>query len=273
MMTGTRWQAAAAWSVGFFVVSVCALAQQEEAASPHQVRTAKFTTTDVEESSTFYQQMFEMTEFDRYISEGRLVEPFLGYAEDARLGLLGYTEQETIEKSPIPVAVIFTPDFDDVTGRLEAAQHPLSLLSGPETGGVRIAITRDPSGNALEIVEREGTPAVGGSRLVVDDRQKAEDFFVRIFGVAAGRRIETDTFDEVFMNVGGAMFVVLFEPKGATPLPKSKHPVVAIYSTDFDAVLERVVAEGLGHQQYGDFMFLANDPSGNVVEVVRQRAE
>ncbi len=75
------------------------------------------------------------------------------------------------------------------------------------------------------------------------------------------------------MDVGGELFVALFEPKGAAPLPKSEHPVVAIYSAEFDAVLERVKAGGLGQREFGKGMFLANDPSGNVVEIVRMRTQ
>ncbi len=106
--------------------------------------------------------------------------------------------------------------------------------------------------------------------MIVDDLPTAEEFFVRIFGAEPGQRIETDTFDEVFMDVGEGMFVALFEPKGAGPQPKSDHPVVAIYSTEYDAVLERVKAGGLRVRERGDRVLFADDPSGNVVEVVRQ---
>ena len=243
---------------------------------PHTVRTAKFTVAEVEASAAFYEDMFGMTEFNRFVAEGRLIEPFLGYQEDARLGLLGFIEHEAIEKSPYPVAVVYSGAFDEVTKGLEAAGHPLTRLEGPETGGIRIAITRDPSGNAIEIIDRAGASAVGGSRLIVESRQEAEDFFVRLFGgkgVAPGQRFQTEAFDEVIMDFGGDMFVALFEPKGIAPLPKSEHPVVAIYTTEFDAILERVVTDGLTHRKFSEGMFLVNDPSGNVVEIVRQRAE
>ena len=193
-------------------------------------------------------------------------------AEAASIGLLAYTKKETVEKSPHPVSVIFTPDLDAVAQRFEAAQYPIRLVSGEVTGGVRIGIVRDPSGNAIEMVEREGAPAVGGARLIVHDRQASEEFFVGIFGVQPGQRIQTDTFDEVFMDFGEGMFVALFEPKGDPSLAKSQHPVVAIYSTEFDAVLERVKAGGLGVEERSRGMFLAKEPSGNVVEVVRQVA-
>lgn len=67
------------------------------------------------------------------------------------------------------------------------------------------------------------------------------------------------------------MFVALFEPKDKEQaiFPRSEQPVVAIYSADFDAVQERIKAEGLRIREFGAGMFLADDPSGNVVEVVR----
>ena len=55
-----------------------------------------------------------------------------------------------------------------------------------------------------------------------------------------------------------------------SPLAKSWYPVVAIYSSDYDGVLERIKKLGLGVRARGDRVLFANDPSGNVVEVVRQ---
>ena len=264
----------AGYALLLFAVAALALpvgaAAQTDTVSPHTVTTTKFTIDDVNISKTFYEDLVGMPELRRFVSEGRLVEPFMGWTEDGRMGLLAYTEKEAVEKSPYPVSVVFLPDLDEVAARFEAAGQPFQLLSGEATGGVRLAIIRDPSGNAIELVEREGPPAVGGARLIVSDRAQAEEFFVRIFGAEPGQRIETDTFDEVFMNVGDGMFVALFEPKGVAPLAKSENPVVAIYSTEFDVVLERVKAGGLRVRERSAGMFLADDPSGNVVEVVRQ---
>ena len=270
-------QAVLAFMLTALSVSADAAGQQaptsEPAPSPHAVRTTKFTVGDVDKNTAFYEDLVGMTEMNRFVAEGRLVEPFMGFGDAGRrVGLLAYTQQETIEKSPYPVAVLYMADFDELITRFENAQYPLVLLSGSDTGGVRIAIARDPSGNAIEIVERTGAPAVGGSRLIVDDRQKAEEFFVRIFGVTPGQRFETEAFDEVIMEFGNGMFVALFEPKGIPPLPKSDHPVVAIYTTKFDAVIQRVMAEGFGHREFRPGVFFVNDPSGNVVEIVRQRA-
>ncbi len=270
-------QAVLAFTLTALSVPADAAGQQppvsEPAPPPHAVRTAKFTVDDVDTNTAFYEGMLGMTEMNRYVDDGRLVEPFMGFGDAGRrVGLLAYNQQETIEKSPYPVVVLYTADFDALAARFENAQYPLVLLSGSDTGGVRIAIARDPSGNAIEIVERAGAPSVGGSRLIVDDRQQAEDFFVRIFGATPDQRFATDAFDEVIMEFGEGMFVALFEPKGVAPLPKSEHPVVALYTTEFDAVVERVMAAGFGHGELRPGVFFFNDPSGNVVEIVRQRA-
>ena len=249
----------------------------ESAESPHVVRTTKFTINDVDKNTAFYEEMLGMTEMNRFAPGGgeSFVEPFMGFGDaDRRVGLLWFKEQETVEKSPYPVTVVSVADFDGLVSRFEKAQYPLTLLPTSDTGGIRIAIASDPSGNAIELIDGNGTSAVSGSRLIVDDRQKEEEFFVRIFGetgVAPGQRFQTEAFDEVLMDFGGELFVALFEPKGIAPLPKSEQPVVAVYSTEFDAVLERVKAEGLGLREFGTGMFLATAPSGNVVEVVRQR--
>ncbi len=254
-------------AVAALAVPTAAAAQ---APSPHQVRTTKFTITDVDDSKAFYEDLVGMTELDRFVAEGSLVEPFMGFGEGSgRMGLLHFVEQETIEKSPLPVSVLMVPDLDPVLARFAAADHAIQEYSGDATGGVRIAITRDPSGNGIEIVEQDGPPRVAGARLIVDDRTATEEFFVKIFGVEPGQRIQTDAFDEVFLDFDGGMFVALYEPKDQERLPKSEQPVVAIYTSDFDAVLERVKAGGLGVQQFGAGMFLAKDPSGNMVEVVR----
>ena len=260
------------WLSCALVLAVSSAATAQNATSPHNVTTTKFTIDDVSISKTFYEDLVGMPELRRFVAEGRLVEPFMGWTENGRMGLLAYTEKETVEKSPYPVSVVFLPDLDDVAARFQAAGQPFELHSGEATGGVRLAIVRDPSGNAIELVEREGPPAVGGARLIVRDRAEAEEFFVRIFGATPEQRIQTDTFDEVFMNVGQGMFVALFEPTGVASLPKSENPVVAIYSTEFDAVLERVKAGGLRVRERSAGMFFADDPSGNVVEVVRQSA-
>ena len=243
-------------------------------AQPHELRTTKFTVSDVDAAVAFYQDLVGMEEVGRYEVPGSLTEPFMGFGDGImRVGLLGFAEIEDIEKTPHPVSVVLIPDIDAVAARMESANHSLDIMSvdGGDGNPVRIGITTDPSGNTIELVEVDGPPKVAGARLIVEDRAAAEEFFVRVFDVTPGRRIVTESFDEVFFDFGDGKFVALYEPKGEAPLPKSENPVVAIYSSAFDVVLERVKAGGLGLTEYGSGMFLANDPSGNVVEVVRRQ--
>ncbi|MDG2249243.1 MAG: VOC family protein [Gammaproteobacteria bacterium] len=236
----------------------------------HTVTTTKFTVEDAEVSKAFYEDLLGIPELRRYVDEGRLVEPFMGWVEDGRIGLLDYSEKETLKKSSAPVSAISVPDLEELAARFESAgqQFPIYDIGG----GTRLSIVNDPSGNAIEIVEVEGPPAVMGARLIVEDRAAAEEWFLEVFDVEPDNRIVTDNFDEVFLKMGGGLFFALYEPKDEPPLPKSNYPVVAIYSTDYDGVLERIKALGLYVRERGDGLLFARDPSGNVVEVVRQTA-
>ena len=239
--------------------------------SPHAVRTTKFTISDVDESKVFYEELIGLSEVGRFEDVGRIVEPFMGFGDGgARIGLLRYDEQESLPKSTVPVSVLSLPDLDPVLQRFKAAAYPIQEYSGDVTGGIRIAIAHDPAGNGIELVEVPGVPRVIGARLVVDNLEESEDFFERVFNVVPGRRIRTATFDEVFIEFGDGPFVALYEVMNEEPLAKSWYPVVAIYSSDYDGVLERLKKGGLGVRERGDRVLFANDPSGNVVEVVRQ---
>lgn len=263
-----------------FLLTVCisaiaALSMQTillaQETSPHAVRTTKFTISDVDESKVFYEELIGLSEVGRFEDVGRIVEPFMGFGDGgARIGLLRYDEQESLPKSTVPVSVLSLPDLDPVLQRFKAAAYPIQEYSGDVTGGIRIAIAHDPAGNGIELVEVPGVPRVIGARLVVDNLEESEDFFERVFNVVPGRRIRTAAFDEVFIEFGDGPFVALYEVMNEEPLAKSWYPVVAIYSSDYDGVLERLKKGGLGVRERGDRVLFANDPSGNVVEVVRQ---
>ena len=235
----------------------------------HTVTTTKFTVEDAEVSKAFYEDFLGIPELRRYVEEGRLVEPFMGWSEDGRIGLLDFAEKETLQKSLAPVSAISVPDLEEVAARFESAGKQFPRYN---VDGVRLAIVNDPSGNAIEIVEVEGPPAVTGARLIVEELAAAEEWFLEVFDVEPDNRIVTDNFDEVFLKMGAGLFLALYEPKYEAPLPKSNYPVVAIYSTDYDGVLERVKARGLPVRERGNAVLFASDPSGNVVEVVRQTA-
>ena len=255
-------------AIGALSMHTILLAQET---SPHAVRTTKFTISDVDESKVFYEELIGLSEVGRFEDVGRIVEPFMGFGDGgARIGLLRYDEQESLPKSTVPVSVLSLPDLDPVLQRFKAAAYPIQEYSGDVTGGIRIAIAHDPAGNGIELVEVPGVPRVIGARLVVDNLEESEDFFERVFNVLPGRRIRTAAFDEVFLEFGDGPFVALYEVMNEEPLAKSWYPVVAIYSSDYDGVLERLKKGGLGVRERGDRVLFANDPSGNVVEVVRQ---
>ena len=265
--------------VSLVVVTMSQIGHAQQS-DPHTVRTTKFTIKDVEESTLFYEDLIGMTEIDRFEADSGLVEPFMAFSDDGkRIGLLRFDEYENIQKSKHPVSVVVVPSLDNIIRRFNEANYPITTYTGAvsagfgasEGGGVNTAIVHDPSGNGVELIETGGRASVAGARLIVSDRKEAEDFFVRIFDVTPGERIQTGDYDEVVLDFGEGMFVVLFEPKDEPPLPKREHPTVAIYSTEADEVLERMKAEGLEIQEFGGFIFLAKDPSGNVIEIVRQR--
>ncbi len=259
------------------IMPVSAYAQQSH---PHTVRTTKFTIENVDESTSFYEDLIGMIEIDRFEADGSLIEPFMAFGDDGkRIGLLAFNEHESLKKSSHPVSIVVVPSLDNIVRRFNDANYPITTYTGAvsagfgasEAGGVNTAIVHDPSGNGIELIETGGRATVAGARLIVSDRKMAEDFFVRIFDVTPGERIQTGTYDEVVLDFGEGMFIALFEPKDEPPLPKSEHPTVAIYSTKADEVLERLKAEDVEVQEFGGFMFLAKDPSGNVIEIVRQR--
>jgi catechol 2,3-dioxygenase-like lactoylglutathione lyase family enzyme len=266
------WTALPIISIG--IAATAAWSQEKKMnASPHSIGSAKLIVSDLKKTQAFYEQMFGMKEVAHYNSP-TYDEPIMGFSSGARLALFTPTNAPELKKSQFPVALIYTPEFDAVVKRIEDAKYPIDKLPSAQSSSFRIAIARDPSGNAIEIFARDGKPyEVGGSKLIVDDRQKAEDFFVRILGAKAGQRYQTPTYDEVIMNVGDGAFLALFQPKNEAPLPKSPSPVVAIYTSEFDAVLKRVTEAGLGYRevkstQLNAHIIVAKDPAGNSVEII-----
>ena len=107
----------------------------QPASGPHEVRTAKFTIDDVDATKAFYEDLVGMTEVGRFVAEGRLVEPFMGFGDGGRIGLLAYSRKETIEKSPYPVAVVYAADLDEVARRYERARPRLAAPGSSSTTG------------------------------------------------------------------------------------------------------------------------------------------
>ena len=267
-----RWQSALLALLGLSSCLVTYPVDSSEEPVPfiHRVSTTKFTIVDVGGTLPFYSTLLGMQELSRFEAPGFLDEPFMGYAQGGRIGLLAFTEYENIEKTPQAVSIVQVTNLEEIVGRFEAASRPIRLFS---RAGVRLAHVTDPSGNTIELLAGEGPPRVVGARLIVDDMLSTRAFFQRVFAIGPGTVAESDAFREVILNVGEGLFVALYEPRPAAHFPRSEQPVVAIYTTDFDGVHARVEAEGLGYRMFGEHMFLADDPSGNVVEVIRQRTE
>ena len=159
-----------ALTIAALAVSTDAIGQSSADApsSPHEVRTAKFTVDDVDKARAFYEEMFDLTEINRFVVEGRLVEPLLGYEgkETSRIGLLGFTEHENLEKSPIPVVALYSGNFDEVIKRLEDAKHPVTLLPGAETPvgfGSRSPATRPATASKSSTARDHPRTAARGS--------------------------------------------------------------------------------------------------------------
>ena len=255
------------------LVNVAAQENAQRPSSPHTIGAAKLIIGDVKKNQEFYESMFGMKEVAHYSADGVYDEPIMGFGEGARLALFSPKAEAPLKKSQYPVALIYAPDFDALVKKIEDSKHPITRLPAAQSGTFRIAIARDPSGNAIEILARPGKMAVGGSKLIVDNRQKAEDFFVKVFNVKPGQRFKTAAYDEVLMNFGEGPFLALFEPKSEAPLPKSRFPVVAIYTSEFDAVLKRVEEVGLGYREVktsrpGQRIIIAKDPAGNGIEII-----
>jgi catechol 2,3-dioxygenase-like lactoylglutathione lyase family enzyme len=254
---------------------VACAAHSADAPMPlNKVGAAKLIIGDVRENQSYFEQMFGMKQIDHY-SDAAYEEPIMGFEGGAHLALFSPKQEPALKKSAYPVALLYVPDLDALVKRMQDAKHPVRMLDAAQTGTLKIAIARDPSGNALELVARAGKWAVGGSKLIVSDRQKAEEFYTKIFNATPGQRFKTPVYDEVLMTFGEGPFLALFQPLAEAALPKSKYPVVAIYSSEFEAVVQRLTDFGLGYRELptgrsGMRIVVATDPAGNAVEIIRR---
>lgn len=244
--------------------------------SPHTIGVAKLIVGDLQKTQTFYESMFGMKEIGHYAAAGVYDEPIMGFESGARLALFKPLAEAAVKKPQAPQVLIYTPDFEALVKRIEAAKYPIRRLPTTQSANFKIAIVRDPSDNAVEILAREDQPiAVGGSKLIVDDRQKAEDFFTKVFDVKPIQRYQTPGYDEVLLGFGDGPWLALFQPKTEPPLPKSQFPLVAIYTSEFDTVLARIKELGLGYRDVktsspNSRIVIAKDPAGNAIEIIRR---
>lgn len=239
----------------------------------NKIGAVKLIIGDVRENQFYFEQFFGMKQIDLY-SDAAYDEPIMGFDDGAHLALFSPKQEPPLKKSAFPVALFYTPDLDSLVKRLQDAKQPVRMLDAAQTGTLKIAIARDPSGNAIELVARAGKWAVGGSKLIVSDRQKAEAFYTKVFNATPGQRYKTPVYDEVLMKLGEGPFLALFQPLAEPALAKSKYPVVAIYSLEFEAVVRRLADLGVGYRDVptsrpGQRIVVTTDPAGNAVEIIR----
>lgn len=227
----------------------------EPAGSPsHSLVAAKVIVADMKQALDFYQQNFGLKELDREHVEGQYDEVMLGFGSGVRLTLVSSPKEPSLQKSRYPVVLIYTPDFETIVKRLEDAKQPVRRLPKSQSGPYNIAIARDPSGNAVEILARQQPPAIGAAKLIVANRKEAEEFYVRVLNGKPLQYFNTPTYDEVLLGFKDGM-LALFQPKDEAPLPKSQFAVVTFRTRDIDVTKDEYVTGS------------SNDPSGNVVEI------
>jgi catechol 2,3-dioxygenase-like lactoylglutathione lyase family enzyme len=239
-----------------------------------KIGAVKLIIDDVKENQYYFEQMFGMKEIDHY-RDAAFDEPIMGFDDGAHLALFSPKQEPALQKSAYPVALFYTPDLDALVKRMQDAKYSVRMLDAVQTGTLKIAIARDPSGNAIELVERAGKWAVGGSKLIVSDRQKAEAFYTKVFNATPGQRYKTAAYDEVLMKLGDGPFLALFQPLAEPALAKSKYPVVAIYSAEFETVVRRLADLGVAYRDVptsrpGQRIIVTTDPAGNAVEIIRR---
>lgn len=260
-------------------LTVISFAQADDSkpAAVATVGLAKLIVDDLATTQKFYEDLFGMKEVTRYDYDmDTFEETIMAFGSGTRLALFapnGKVEMP-LAKSQYPIVLIYTPEFAKVVERIKAADISHRILQTGE-GGAKIVIAQDPSGNAVEVYGREGPYAVGGSKLIVNDRPKAEAFYKKIFNAQSGAVFQAENvYDEVIMDfVEGGTWLALFQPLAEMPLVKSRFPVTAFYTSDFDNVLKRLDEEGFGYQKLvtqtaGLRIAIAKDPAGNAIEII-----
>ncbi len=248
----------------------------EEQPQPHRIGLAKLIVDDLAKTQEFYETFFGMKELTRYNYAPHIFEEtIMGYnAKDAKLALFAPNDniEKPLAKSQFPVVLIYSPELDTVVERLEAAGHTVRRLGA---GSFQVGITKDPSGNTVEIFSRpSGKYEVGGSKHIVDDKAKAQAFYEAVFNAKPGQTYAApNVYDEVLMQVGEGPFLALFQPLQEQPLTKSRFPVTAFYTYEFDTVLSQIEEQGLGYEKVDtqglpNRIIIAKDPAGNAIEII-----
>ena len=205
-------------------------------------------------------------------------ETILSFGSGTTLALLAPNDniEKPLPKSQFPVVLIYTPEFEAVLKRLETMEIAHTIVP-TGAAGPKVAIARDPSNNAVEIYGIDGQYAVGGSKLIVDDRKKAEAFYQRVFNARSGQLFAAaNVYDEVLMDfTEGGTWLALFQPLAEGPLEKSVFPSTTFFTGHMDEVKKRLDEEGYAYYEVetpNDSLniIIAKDPAGNAIEIIAQ---
>jgi catechol 2,3-dioxygenase-like lactoylglutathione lyase family enzyme len=117
---------------------------------------------------------------------------------------------------------------------------------------------------------------IGAVKLIIGDVKENQTYFEHMFGMKeVDHYSDKALYDEPIMGFDEGAHLALFQPLAEPPLPKSRYPVVAIYTSEFEAVVKRVADAGFGYREVSvgrpDLrIVVATDPAGNAVEIIRR---
>ncbi|MDX1491918.1 MAG: VOC family protein [Pseudohongiellaceae bacterium] len=258
-------------------ISVSMAATAQEDAPLATIGIAKLIVDDLAETQQFYQSLFGLQEVMRIDHDlDTYEETILSFGSGTTLALLAPNDkvEKPLTKSRFPVVLIYTPEFEAILERLDTMDVSYSIVP-TGASGPKVVIARDPSGNAVEIYGTSGEYAVGGSKLIVDDRKKAEAFYQRVFNARSGQLFASaGVYDEVLMNfTEGGTWLALFQPLAEKPLSKSAFPSSTFFTSQMDEVKRRLDQEAYGYytvETPDDSLniIIAKDPAGNAIEVI-----
>ena len=236
----------------------------------HIVGAPKLIVADLKEAEDYFIEFFAMKVFRRVdVLKDIFTETLLVDAAKKHLALFSPKPniEEPLKKTVWPVLQIDTPDLKSVTKKLEAAGRRVHYFTVESN---EVAVTKDPSGNVVEIINRGKITALGGAKLIVENRQASENFYKKLFAIETSEYFKDETFDEAIFNFSESLYLALIEPTKKEGIVRSKFPVVAIYSEDYDGIMGRLKEGGFeANEFYPGNVMIAKDPDGNFLEIIR----
>ena len=116
-------------------------------------------------------------------------------------------------------------------------------------------------------------------KLLVNDLPKTQKFYETILGMKVLLNFSMDVFSESIMSFDGQRTdVILFAPVHAVeaPLEKSALPMMALYTPEFDALVERLKKVKANYkilERDEKSSLIVEDPSGNWLEIIARSGQ